>query len=249
MIIETHGCLDTHCVSLKLESTLPVWSYPSRPALSLPPNHLLRSSLILSSLPLFLFFSVSVSPTTVKRIQRVVENSCAGKHCLVVSVRISKNSRCFVETLFPAKNSSTTLCYDFPPSPLPCLFAIAVRANVSSNDSRGSILDEPLLFPNLYSPVKCFRKQFSNFSLAFYNHSLFHQFPLIPFFEKKRKEGRKNSPIFSSLRLLAHLENYGTLRWYFSRGSAPCNALNSRDNGVQLCDLSVDGIGGRFHKI
>lgn len=199
MIIETHGCLDTHCVSLKLESTLPVWSYPSHPALSLPPNHLLRSSLILSSLPLFLFFS-----TTVKRIQRVVENSCAGKHCLVVSVRISKNSRCFVETLFPAKNSSTTLCYDFPPSPLPCLFAIAVRANVSSNDSRGSILDEPLLFPNLYSPVKCFRKQFSNFSLAFYNHSLFHQFPLIPFFEKKKekKEELANlffSPTFSTL--------------------------------------------------
>lgn len=179
----------------------------------------------------------------------MVENSCAGKHCLVVSVRISKNSRCFVETLFPAKNSSTTLCYDFPPSPLPCLFAIAVRANVSSNDSRGSILDEPLLFPNLYSPVKCFRKQFSNFSLAFYNHSLFHQFPLIPFFEKKRKEGRKEelanlffSPTFSTL---------GKLRCddISREGSAPCNALNSRDNGVQLCDLSVDGIGGRFHKI
>ena len=53
-------------------------------------------------------------------------------------------------------------------------------------------------------------------SLAFYNHSLFYQFPLIPFFEKKkeRKKGRKEelANLVLQLALLVHLKNYGTLR-------------------------------------
>ena len=184
VIIETHGCLDTHCVSLKLESTLPVWSYPSHPALSLPPNHLLRSSLILSSLPLFLFFS-----TTVKRIQRVVENSCAGKHCLVVSVRISKNSRCFVETLFPAKNSSTALFYDFPPlsrAYLRSLFAPTSLPTILGDQFWTSHSSFQTYIPLSSALGNNFQTSLSRFTTT----PCFTSFHLFRSSKKKRKEGR-----------------------------------------------------------
>lgn len=119
----------------------------------------------------------------------MVENSCAGKHCLVVSVRISKNSRCFVETLFPAKNSSTAFCYDFPPLSRACLrslFAPTSLPTILGDQFWTSHSSFQTYIPLSSALGNNFQTSLSRFTTT----SCFTSFHLFRSSKKKRKEER-----------------------------------------------------------
>lgn len=162
VIIETHG-LDTHGVSLKLESTSPVWSYPSffpfgRLSAVLSPCRLITPSLLFDRTSSFSFDS---APTSFPSLQRqnlvAVQNSCASKHGFVVFVRISEN-RPVSSKLF-----SLSLLFSAYYGFFLWMFAFDVHRvhRAAPLDFHRSILDVTLLPSRSYIPVKRFEKQFS----------------------------------------------------------------------------------------